>query len=85
MQYINRSEKKITLTRRLKTWNYKLNKLNNFDWYILVKLLIRNIKNKENAVVKTHEKKIRNLTKNSTNPFTHTEVVKKFIFKTINY
>ena len=81
MQYINRFEKKITLTRRLKTWNYKLN---NFDWYILVKLLIRNIKNKENAVVKTHEKKIRNLTKNSTNPFTHTEVVKKIIFKTIN-
>ena len=81
MQYINGFEKKITLTRRLKTWNYKLN---NFDWYILVKLLIQNIKNKENAVVKTHEKEIRNLTKNSTNPFTHTEVVKKIIFKTIN-
>ena len=81
MQYINGFEKKITLTRRLKTWNYKLN---NFDWYILVKLLIQNIKNKENAVVKTHEKKIRNLTKNLTNPFTHTEVVKKIIFKTIN-
>ena len=32
-------------------------KLNNFDWYILVKLLKRNVKNKENAVLKTHQKK----------------------------
>ena len=59
-------------------------KLRNFDWYILVKLLKRNVKSKENAVLKTHQKKIRNLTKNSTNPFTHREVVKKLIFKTIN-
>ena len=29
-------------------------KLNNFDWYILVKLFKRNVKNKENAVLKTH-------------------------------
>ena len=48
-------------------------KLNNFDWYILVKLLKRNVKNKENPVLKTHQKKNRNLTKNSTNPFTHTQ------------
>ena len=32
-------------------------KLNNFDCYILVKLLKRNVKNKENAVLKTHQKK----------------------------
>ena len=56
-------------------------KLNNFDWYILVKLLKRNVKNKENAVLKTHQKKIRNLTKNSTNPFTQREVVKNLSSK----
>ena len=33
-------------------------KLNNFDWYILVKLLKQNVKSKENAVLKTHQKKI---------------------------
>ena len=32
-------------------------KLSNFDWYILVKLLKRNVKSKENAVLKTHQKK----------------------------
>ena len=36
-------------------------KLSNFDWYILVKLLKQNVKSKENAVLKTHQKKIRNL------------------------
>ena len=59
-------------------------KLSNFEWYILVKLLKQNVKSKENAVLKTHQKKTRNLNKNSTNPFTHREVVKKLIFKTIN-
>ena len=33
-------------------------KLNNFDWYILVKLLKRNVKNKQNAALKTHQKKL---------------------------
>ena len=56
-------------------------KLKNFDWYILVKLLKRNVKNKENAVLKTHQKKIENLTKNSANPFTHREVVKNLSSK----
>ena len=51
-------------------------KLNNFDWYVLVKLLKRNVKNKENAVLRKHQKKIRNLTKNSTNPFTQTQTQK---------
>ena len=56
-------------------------KLDKFDWYILVKVLKRDVKNKENAVLKTHQKKIRNLTKNSTNPFTHTEIVKNLSSK----
>ena len=56
-------------------------KLYNFDWYILVKILKPNVKNKENAVLKTHQKKIRNLTTNSTNLFTHS--CKKFIQKFI--
>ena len=51
-------------------------KLNNFDWHVLVKLLKRNVKNKENAVLRKHQKKIRNLTKNSTNPFTQTQTQK---------
>ena len=34
-------------------------KLNNFDWYILVRLIKRNIKNKENSVLKSHQKKIK--------------------------
>ena len=38
--------------------------LSNFDWYILAKLLRRNVKNKESTVLKTHQKKMRNLTKN---------------------
>ena len=33
-------------------------KLNKFDRYILVKLLKRNVKNKQNAVLKTHQKKL---------------------------
>ena len=81
MLYINGFKKEIILARRLKTWNYKLNKLNNFDWYILVNLLKRNVKNKDNAVLNTPQKKIGNLTNNSTNPFTHREVVKNVSLK----
>ena len=55
--------------------------LNNFDWFSLVKILKRNVKNKENAVLKRHQKKIRNLTMNSTNLFTHREVVKNLCSK----
>ena len=47
----------------------------------MIKLLKRNVKNKENAVLQTHQKKIRNLTKNSTNPFTQGEVVKNLSSK----
>ena len=39
-------------------------KLNNFDWYILVGIIKRNIKNKENSVLKSQQKKIKNLTNN---------------------
>ena len=56
-------------------------KLNNFDWYILVRLIKRNIKNKENSVLKSHQKKIKNLTNNSTNMFTHRELVKNLSSK----
>ena len=56
-------------------------KLNNFDWYISVNLLKRNVKNKDNAVLKTHQKKNGNLTNYSTNPFTHREVVKNLSLK----
>ena len=55
--------------------------LSNFDWYILAKLLRRNVKNKESTVLKTDQKEMRNLTKNSTNPFTHREVVKNLSSK----
>ena len=52
-----------------------------FNFKHKVKLLKRNVKKKENAVLKTHQKKIRNLTKNSINPFTDTEVVKNLSSK----
>ena len=55
-------------------------KLSNFDGYILVKLLKRNV-SPQNAVLKTLHEKMRNLTRNSTNPFTHTEVVKNISSK----
>ena len=75
------SRKKLFLTRRLKTWNYKLN-INNFHWYILVKLLKWNVqKKKKNAVLKTHQEKLSNLTKNSKNQFTHKEVRKNLSSK----
>ena len=56
-------------------------KLNNFDWYILVGLIKRNIKNKENSVLKSQQKKIKNLTNNWTNMFTHRELVKNLSSK----
>ena len=52
-------------------------KLNNFDWYILVRLIKRNIKNKENSVLKSHQKK------NLTNMFTQRELVKNLSSKKI--
>ena len=51
-------------------------KLNTIDWLIIEKLLFRNIKKSEQSIIMTHEKKLRNLTKNRSNPFTYEEVLK---------
>ena len=64
-------------------WNYKLT-MNNFCWYIFVKLLKQNVKNKENAVLKIQQKKIKNLTNNLTNSLTQRSC-KKLIFKAFNH
>ena len=53
-------------------------KLNTIDWLIIKKLLFRNIKKSEQTIVTIHEKKLRKLTKNRSNTFTHEEVVKIF-------
>ena len=58
-------------------------KLNTIDWLIIKKLLVRNIKKSEQSIVTTHEKKLRNLTKNRSNPFTHEEVVKNISSKNL--
>ena len=51
-------------------------KLNAIDWLIIKKLLFHNIKKSEQSIITTHEKKLRNLTKNRSNPFKHEEVIK---------
>ena len=53
-------------------------KLNTIDWLIIKKLLFHNIKKSEQTIVTIHEKKLRKLTKNRSNTFTHEEVVKIF-------
>jgi len=44
-------------------------KLSRLDWYILWKFACHNVKEMERETVETHEKKMRNLTKNTTLPF----------------
>ena len=56
-------------------------KFNTADWVIIKKLLVRNIKKSKQSIITTHEKKLRNLTKNRSNPFTHEEVVKNISSK----
>ena len=46
--------------------------------------LFRNIKKGEQTIVTIHEKKLRNLTKNGSNPFTHEEVVKNLSTKNLS-
>ena len=40
-------------------------------------------KKSEQSIITTHEKKLRNLTKNKSNPFTHKEVVKNISNKNL--
>ena len=50
-------------------------KLNSVDWYILSKLIKKNVNKKMKSAIWTHEKKLRNLTKNHVLPFTSKEIV----------
>ena len=59
-------------------------KLNTIDWLIIKKLLLRNIKKSEKSIITIHEKKLRNLRKNRSNPFTHEEVVKNLSTKNLS-
>lgn len=50
--------------------------LSGIDWFIFKSAISKNVKKSVNNVIKTHEKKLKNLTRNKTLPFTHPEVVK---------
>ena len=58
--------------------------LNTIDWFIIRKLLLRNIKKSEQSYIKIHEKRLRNFTKNRSNSFTHEEVVKNLCTKNLS-
>ena len=49
--------------------------LNSLDSYILHKAVAHSVAKAENQFIKTHEKKLNNLTRNSILPFTSSEVV----------
>ena len=51
------------------------------DLLIINKLLLRKIKKSEQSYITIHEKKLQNLTKNRSSPFTHEEVVKNLSTK----
>ena len=49
--------------------------LNSLDWIILTRHLKKNVDKQMKKIILTHQKKRRNLTKNSALPFTHHETV----------
>ena len=53
-------------------------KLTSIDIYILKRYINHNVQNAVKNVIKTHEKKLRNLTKNIQLPFTSDETIKNF-------
>ena len=53
-------------------------KLTSIDIYILKRYINHNVQNAVKNVIKTHEKKLRNLTKNMQLPFTSDEAIKIF-------
>ena len=59
-------------------------KLNTIDWLIIKKLLFRNIRTSEQFIITTHEKKLRNLTKNRSNHFAQEEIVKNLSTKILS-
>ena len=73
---------KITTTDNIETTIRS--KRNTIDWLIIKKLLFRNKKKSKQSIIATHEKKLRNLTNNKSNPFTHKKVVKNFSTKNLS-
>ena len=45
------------------------------EWLVLEKSILRNVKKKRTSIIKAHEKKLKNLSKNFTLPFTSDEVI----------
>ena len=45
------------------------------EWLVLEKSILTNMKKKRTSIIRTHEKKLNNLTKNFTLPFTSDEVI----------
>ena len=56
--------------------------LSSLDWLILSKSVKKNVDNKLKSVSQTHKKKIKNLKRNSSVPFTHDETVTNLSTKT---
>ena len=50
-------------------------KLSGFEFYLLNRATDKNVKQSERAYVNTHEKKLRNLTKNHYTPFKHEDII----------
>ena len=72
----------IVLVRTLEILKQLSNlKLNSIDWHIIKKLLLRNIKKSEQSIIMIHEKKLRNSTRNTSNPFTMKKLSKIFHLK----
>ena len=74
-------------TRKRRNEKYKLTKdlqesikdvksvVTGIEWLVLEKSILMNVKKKRTSIIKAHEKKLKNLSKNFTLPFTSDEVI----------
>ena len=73
---IKRSREQRQLNNNLAIKEHELkDNLSPFDWMILVKALKKNVDKRMKKTVETQSKKLKNLTKNKTLPFSHDETV----------
>ena len=49
--------------------------LTSIDWYVLRSCIKRNVEKSVHNAIRTHEKKLKSLTRNTVVPFTHEEVI----------
>ena len=73
---LKRSREQKTLEQNLcKVENILISTLNSFDWLILSRCLRKNIEKRIHKIIATHQKNLRNLSKNTTLPLSHKETV----------